>query len=205
MNNNISYAEDITNSSTNENTIIILGDSLSAAYGIELEQGWVNLLRNRLQNHNSNTSWNVINASISGDTTASGLTRLPDLIDRYAPVLCIIALGANNGLRGQSLTIMRNDLDQMVKKCNEVSTSLLIGMKLPANYGEKYTHAFHQIYVNVAKQNNISLVPFLLEDIGLKDEYFQADRLHPTAEAQPLILENIWPVLENVLSNVVVK
>lgn len=182
-----------------QNTILVLGDSLSAAHGIEIEQGWVNLLRNRLQNYNENRQWNVVNASISGETTTGGLARLPKLIEIYQPVLCIIELGANNGLRGQSTVLMKDNLDQIVKQCNKSGTSLLLGIKLPTNYGKKYTQAFDRIYTDVASENNISLVPFLLEGIALQDKYLQADRLHPTAEAQTLILDNVWPVLNEIL------
>jgi len=180
---------------------LVLGDSLSAAYGIEIEHGWVNLLRNRLDNYSEDKQWNVVNASVSGETTAGGLARLPDLIDQYQPVLCIIELGANNGLRGQSTSLMQSNLDQMVKHCDTTGTSLLLGIKLPPNYGEKYTHAFHQIYIDVANENEISLVPFLLDGIALQDKFLQADRLHPTVEAQPIILDNIWPTLCKVLES----
>ena len=182
-----------------DSTILVLGDSLSAAYGIEIEHGWVSLLRNRLDHYSEDRQWNVVNASVSGETTTGGLARLPDLIRQYQPVLCIIELGANNGLRGQSTSLVQNDLDQIVKKCSESGTSLLLGIKLPPNYGEKYTQAFHQIYPNVANENNIPLVPFLLDGIALQDKYLQADRLHPIAEAQPLILENMWPILSEIL------
>ncbi|MDW3094654.1 MAG: arylesterase [Gammaproteobacteria bacterium] len=195
---NVSHADNISKSSSLENTIIILGDSLSAAYGIEIEQGWVNLLRTRLNNDNS--MWNVINASISGDTTSGGLARLERLIRQHQPVLCIIALGANDGLRGQSLTLMKNNLDKMVTKCSTTGTSLLLGIKLPPNYGEKYTQAFHQVFSDVAENSNILYVPFMLEGIALQEKYFQADGLHPTAEAQPKILENIWDKLQTVLT-----
>lgn len=184
-----------------DNTILVLGDSLSAAYGIEIEHGWVNLLRNRLDNYSEDKQWNVVNASVSGETTSGGLARLPALIDQYQPVLCIIELGANNGLRGQSTTLMQSNLDQMVKHCDTAGTSLLLGIKLPPNYGDKYTHAFHQIYIDVANENEISLVPFLLDGIALQDKFLQADRLHPTVEAQPIILDNIWPTLCKVLES----
>lgn len=182
-----------------DHTILVLGDSLSAAYGIEIEHGWVNLLRNRLDDYSEDQQWNVVNASVNGETTAGGLARLPGLIDQYQPVLCIIELGANNGLRGQSTTLMQNNLEQMIKLCGTSGTSLLLGIKLPPNYGEKYTQAFHQIYLDVANKNNIPLVPFLLEGIALRDEYLQADRLHPTAKAQPIILDNVWPTLCKIL------
>ena len=193
------YASDINNSNAKENTLIILGDSLSAAYGIEINQGWVNLLRHRLKKHEQHEYWNVVNASISGDTTAGGLARLPVLLKEYKPVLCMVALGANDGLRGQSLTQMRGNIEQIINQCNLFGSSLLVGIKLPPNYGEKYTQAFHEIYIDVAKKYDIPLVPFLLEGIALQDTYFQQDRLHPTAEAQPIILDNVWPLLDETL------
>ncbi len=185
-----------------DNTILVLGDSLSAAYGIKIEDGWVNLLRNRIDNYSEDKQWNVVNASVSGETTSGGLARLPNLIEKYQPVLCIIELGANNGLRGQPTSRMQDDLEQMIKQCNRTGTAVLLGIKLPPNYGEKYTQAFHQVYSDLAKLCDIPLVPFLLEGIALKDEYLQADRLHPTAEAQPIILENVWPTLEKILDSI---
>lgn len=196
------HSVDLNNSHDNENTIIVVGDSLSAAYGIELEKGWVNLLHYRLKDFDSDSKWNVINASISGDTTAGGLERLPKLINDHQPVLCIIALGANDGLRGQSLSLMHNNLEQMVNKCSQIGTSLLIGMMLPPNYGAKYTRAFHQVYTDIAEHKNIDYLPFMLEGIALQDELFQADRFHPTAEAQPIILENIWAKLREMLTDI---
>lgn len=195
---NVAYADDISKRTPQENTIIILGDSLSAAYGIQRDQGWVNLLRNRL--NNNDPRWNVINASISGDTTSGGVARLGRLLNQYQPVLCIIALGANDGLRGQSLALMQDNLNKMVKQCNKTGTSLLLGIKLPPNYGEKYTEAFHQVFFDVAESSNISYVPFMLKGIALEEKYFQADRLHPTAEAQPKILDNIWEKLQTILA-----
>ena len=191
---NVSHAKD--------HTILVLGDSLSAAYGIEIERGWVNLLLNRLDNYSEDKQWNVVNASVSGETTAGGLARLPHLITELQPVLCIIELGANNGLRGQSTTLMQQNLEEMVKQCSISGTSILLGIKLPPNYGEKYTQAFHQVYADVSNTCDIPLVPFLLEGIALNDNYLQADRLHPTAEAQAIILENVWPTLEKWLDSI---
>ncbi len=190
----LSYARD--------NTVLIVGDSLSAAYGIEAELGWVSLLANRLNDYSKDKQWNVANASVSGETTTGGLARLPGLIEQYDPVLCIIELGANDGLRGQSTATTRSNLDQMVKYCNESGTTLLVGTKLPPNYGEKYTRAFESIYIHVTNENNISLVPFLLDGFASKEKYFQADGLHPTADAQPLILENIWPKFIKALDSI---
>ena len=189
------HAENLNDDMTSRHHILVVGDSLSAEYGIETGKGWVNLLHNRLQEQDASSKWTVVNASISGDTTAGGLDRLPKLIENYQPVLCIIALGANDGLRGLPIKAMQNNLDNMVKQCQTTGTSLLVGMHLPPNYGKTYTNAFHQVYANVAKNNGIKLVPFMLEGIALQDEFFQADRLHPTAEAQPIILENIWAQL----------
>jgi len=185
-----------------DNTILVLGDSLSAAYGIETEYGWVNLLSNRLDHYSEDQQWNVVNASVSGETTAGGLARLPPLLEQYQPVLCIIELGANNGLRGQSTSLMKQNLEQIVKQCSLTGTSLLLGIRLPPNYGEKYTQSFQQVYSDIADECDIPLVPFLLEGIALKDEYLQADRLHPTAKAQPIILENVWPTLEKWLNSI---
>lgn len=184
---NLCHAQD------RDNTILVLGDSLSAAYGIEIEQGWVNLMRTRLDNYSEDGQWNVVNASVSGETTAGGLARLPNLIEKHQPVLCIIELGANNGLRGQPTSIMQDNLQQMISLCESTGTSLLLGIKLPPNYGDKYTQAFHRVYLDLAEKNKILLVPFLLHGIALEDKYLQADRLHPTAEAQELILDNVWP------------
>jgi len=195
-------AFNICHAETHNNTILVLGDSLSAAYGIKIEHGWVNLLRDRIDNYSEDQQWNVVNASVSGETTAGGLARLPKLLEKYQPVLCILELGANNGLRGQSTSLMQQNLEEMIKHCSISGTSILLGIKLPPNYGEKYTQAFHNVYSNLANECNIPLVPFLLDGIALNDEYFHAERLHPTAEAQPIILENVWPTLEKWLDSI---
>ena len=122
-----------------ENTILVLGDSLSAAYGIEIERGWVNLLQNRIDNYSEDQQWNVVNASVSGETTAGGLARLPALLQKHQPMLCIIELGANNGLRGQSTALMQQNLEEMIKQCSLSGTSILLGIKLPPNYCLLYT------------------------------------------------------------------
>ena len=193
------YSENLNEDIQRNHHILVVGDSLSAEYGIETGKGWVNLLHNRLQEQDRSSNWTVVNASISGDTTAGGVERLPKLIQNVRPVLCIIALGANDGLRGLSIDVMQNNLDNMVKQCQSTGTSILVGMHLPPNYGKTYTNAFHQVYANVAESNDINYVPFMLDGMALQDELFQADRLHPTAEAQPIILENIWVQLESLL------
>ena len=195
----VAFSENLNDETQGSHQILVIGDSLSAEYGIETGKGWVNLLNNRLQQQNTSSKWAVVNASISGDTTAGGVERLPKLINNYQPVLCIIALGANDGLRGLPINDMQNNLDNMVKQCRASGTSLLVGMYLPPNYGKAYTNAFHQVYAKVANNNGISYVPFMLDGIALEDKYFQADRLHPTAEAQPIILENVWNKLQKLL------
>jgi acyl-CoA thioesterase I len=183
-------------------TILVMGDSLSAAYGIELEQGWVNLLHNKLDRmHNNNNPWRVINASVSGETTAGALARLPDLLDEYKPELCIIELGANDGLRGQPVNHMQEHLHEMITRCKVYGKVLLLGIRLPPNYGKKYTEAFDQSFTQLAEKNNISFVPFILDGIALHEQYMQLDGLHPTAEAQEVILENIWPALSTILES----
>ena len=185
-------------SQANEQNIVVLGDSLSAAFGIDPRDGWVSLLQKQLNEQSQ--EYNVINASISGETTAGGLTRLPELLRHHQPKILILALGANDGLRGLSLTKMRENLNQMTKLSRSQSASvLLIGMQLPPNYGTAYTRMFQGVYTELANKSDIALVPFLLEGIGQNKALFQADMLHPTAEAQTMILENIWPELEPLL------
>ena len=185
-----------------ENTILILGDSLSAAYGFDLEQGWVNLLQNKLDhNYSNDNSWHIINASVSGETTAGALARLPGLLNEHKPSICVIELGANNGLRGQSIEHMRAQLNKMVRLCNQVGKTLLLGIRLPPNYGNKYTEEFENCYRLVATENKIPLIPYFLAGIAAKEKYFQADGIHPTAEAQPIILDNIWPTLSTLLNS----
>ena len=196
------YSETLLESQDDQNTILVMGDSLSAAYGIDTSDGWVNLLRVQLKEYDSRYQWQVINASVSGDTTTGGLERLPKLMDTHRPVLCIIALGANDGLRGQSLDLMYQNLQDMITLCNSVGQTLLIGIRLPPNYGERYTQAFHKVYISLANNNNIELVAFMLEGIALEDKYFQADRLHPTAAAQPFILDTIWAQLKPIIDEV---
>ncbi len=183
-----------------EKTILVLGDSLSAAYGIEVEQGWVSLLQSRLnQNYNEGLFWNVVNASVSGDTTTGGLARLPNLLALHQPAICIIELGANDGLRGQSITQMRNQLNTIVTLCEKIATTLLLGIKLPPNYGKKYSNEFHHTYLLISKDNSIALVPFILKGIAFNETLMQTDGLHPNAKAQPIILNNIWPSLNKLL------
>ena len=178
-------------------TLLVWGDSLSAAYGIPVEKGWVALLQTQL-----GKDYNIINGSISGETSSGGLTRLPDALKANQPAYVLIELGANDGLRGIALDTMRSNLEQMIKLAQAANAKVvLIGIKLPPNYGVTFTDKFEATYSDLAKQYNLPLVPFLLEGIADNWGFMQADGLHPTAEAQPKVLENVWKVLEGVLKN----
>jgi acyl-CoA thioesterase-1 len=178
--------------------ILILGDSLSAGYGMASEQSWPALLQTRLAR--APGDWQVVNASISGETTAGGRNRLPALLERHRPRIVIIALGANDGLRGLPLTQMHDNLTAMVRQAKAAGARVLLaGMRLPPNYGPEYTRAFSEQFSRVARQEKIALLPFLLEPIALDEAAFQADRLHPTAAAQPMILEHLWAALQPLL------
>jgi acyl-CoA thioesterase-1 len=179
-------------------TILVLGDSLSAGYGIDTERGWVNLLRRRLAERDS--AWRVVNRSISGDTTAGGLARLPPLLEQYRPAVVIIELGSNDGLRGLSFKQMRANLQAMIDASEAAGARvLLVGGRLPPNYGRAYTEAFQQSFRELAQANELLLVPFLLEGVAQDRSLMQADGYHPNAAAQPRLLENVWVVLEGVL------
>jgi acyl-CoA thioesterase I len=179
-------------------TILVFGDSLSAAYGIDKSEGWVNLLQKQLiQKH---YDYNVINASISGETTAGGLSRIQQQLDQHQPSIVILALGANDGLRGLDLKQMNANLEKTVQKIQKNKASiLLLGMKIPPNYGFAYTKQFEKVYTDVSKANKLSLHPFFLEGIAGDPSLNQADGIHPTAQAQPVILKNIWPILSTLL------
>ncbi|MCB1819874.1 MAG: arylesterase, partial [Gammaproteobacteria bacterium] len=175
--------------------ILILGDSLSAAYGIAQADGWVALLQTRL--HDDGFPHQVINASISGETTRGGLTRLPKLLLENHPMLVVIALGGNDGLRGTPLTVMQDQLVAMIDLAQAANAQiLLIGNRLPPNYGEAYSDAFQAVFTDLAKQYALPLVPFMLEAIATDDTLLQDDRLHPTAAAQPILRDRIGAVVE---------
>lgn len=186
---NLSLANTV--SSKPVSTLLVVGDSLSAAYNIPVAAGWVSLLEARLQQQQ--LPWQVVNASISGETTGGGLSRLPDLLRLHQPQIVLLALGANDGLRGLPPRLIRQQLEQMLALNQQAGAkTLLIGIFLPRNYGAAYLDAFEQIYAQLAVQHQLSLVPFLLAGVADKPELMQADGLHPTAAAQPLILENVW-------------
>jgi acyl-CoA thioesterase-1 len=176
-------------------TVLVVGDSLSAAFGMPQQAGWVALLQQRL--HPGHT---VINASISGETTAGGAARLEPLLQRHRPNIVIIELGANDGLRGLPIREMKKNLEQMVRQCQKMNARVvLVGVRLPPNYGPAYTRAFEQSYGELATEYKVALVPFIFAGLEDSPRHFQADNLHPTAAAQPVLLNNVWQGLAPLL------
>ncbi|MCL5424751.1 MAG: arylesterase [Gammaproteobacteria bacterium] len=172
-----------------------MGDSLSAAYGIEREEGWVYLLAERLAGDTR-----VINASISGETTSGGAQRLADIIGQRQPDIVLLELGGNDGLRGLAPTQMQANLAAMIEQSQDAGAQvLLLGIDIPPNYGQAYRDAFTGVYHALAEEYDVPLVPFLLEDVALESTLMQSDGIHPTADAQPIILDNVWPALEPML------
>lgn len=171
-------------------TILVYGDSLSAGYGIRQDAAWPALLQQRLSEQRPDYS--VVNASISGETTSGGLTRIKGTLARQKPSVVVIALGANDGLRGLPLDNTRSNLSAMIRAARSAKAKvLLVGMRLPPNYGS-YAEEFRKSFAEIAKRENVPLVPFLLEGIADQPQQFQADTIHPTAEAQPILLDNVW-------------
>lgn len=179
-------------------TILVLGDSLSAEYGLARGEGWVSLLQKKMAAEKITVP--VINASISGETTSGGKARLPALLLKHQPAVVIIELGANDALRGLSLAATQENLRTMIKDAKKSQAQvLLIGMQIPPNYGADYTRQFSALFPKLAKETKSSLVPFMLRGVADKIELFQADRIHPAAAAHPTILNNIWPQLKPLL------
>lgn len=179
-------------------TILIVGDSISAGYGLAPGQVWVTLLAARLKAERY--PHRVVNASITGDTTAGGRARLPALLKEHRPAIVVIELGGNDALRGQALEGTRANLDAMVAAAQAAGAQVLIvGMKLPPNYGSRYALAFDSLFIDVAKARKAAFVPYLFEGFGDDLGWFQADRIHPTAEAQPRMLATVWPALKTLL------
>ncbi|MCO1334432.1 arylesterase [Microbulbifer sp. OS29] len=180
-------------------TLLILGDSISAAYGIDEELGWVNLLQVRLQENGRPVK--VVNASISGETSAGGLARLPRLMKEHSPQWLIVELGGNDGLRGYPPQSLQRNLQQMVKLAkNSGAEVLLLGIRIPPNYGRAYTEAFAAVFPKVAQAEAVALVPFFLETVALEQGAMQSDGIHPTAKAQPALLKHVWPCVESLLA-----
>lgn len=180
-------------------TILVFGDSLSAAYGLAQQQGWAHLLEKRLRDEGFD--YRVANASISGETTAGGATRIEGALKAHKPAVVVLELGANDGLRGQSVDIMKRNLEAMIDASRKAKADvLLVGMRLPPNYGPSYTEKFHRTYIDIAKAKRVAFVPFLFEGFGEDPKFFQADRVHPTAEAQAMMLDTVWKGLRPMLS-----
>ncbi|MGD9773264.1 arylesterase [Diaphorobacter sp.] len=181
--------------------ILVVGDSLSAEYGLPRGSGWVALLEQRLAQHNGRAT--VINASISGDTTAGGRARLPALLARHKPAVVVIELGGNDALRGLPLQSTADNLTWMTRAAQEAGArALLVGIQVPPNYGTDYTQRFARVFETVARERKAALVPFLLKGVADGPDptaMFQPDRIHPRPEAQPLMLDNVWPVLKKLL------
>jgi acyl-CoA thioesterase-1 len=176
----------------------VYGDSLSASYGIAQAQGWVALLGERVKRERPDYS--VANASISGETTSGGLARLAKLLQQRKPAVLILELGANDGLRGLPVAQMEKNLGAMIERAQHAGARvLLIGMKMPPNYGPRYTESFEAAFARLAKRYRTAFVPFLLEDFAGRQEYFQGDLMHPTAKAQPLIAGRVWKALAPLL------
>jgi acyl-CoA thioesterase-1 len=178
--------------------ILVLGDSISAGYGIPREQGWVNLLQKQLQQQGHDET--VINASISGETTEGGRNRLPALLEKHHPEIVIVELGGNDGLRGFQIDRLRANLDDIVQRSQRSNAKvLLVGMKMPPNYGLRYTSDFYASFTAAAEKFDVPLVPFLFDGIITNPDMMQDDGIHPTAAAQRRLLDNIWPHLKTLL------
>lgn len=180
--------------SENKPVIVVLGDSLSAGYGMDREESWVELLKIRLQQNGH--AYTVLNSSISGDTTQGGLGRLPRLLERYRPGFVLVVLGGNDGLRGLQPDITRQNITDMIRLSQASGARVLLaGIKLPPNYGTAYLEQFESIYADLAAEYNTLLVPFFMDGVVFEPGMLQADGIHPSVEAQPVLLENVWRVL----------
>lgn len=178
--------------------IVVLGDSISAEYGLARDTGWVALLRRQLTAQHFDYS--VVNSSISGDTTSGGLARFPATLGRIKPKIVIVELGANDALRGVPLGTTESNLRAIIDKSQAIKARVvLVGMYVPPNYGPDYTQKFNAVYTKLAAEKHVALVPFLLAGMENKPELFQADQMHPNAQAQPLLLNNVWPILKPLL------
>jgi acyl-CoA thioesterase-1 len=184
--------------SATSRTIVVLGDSLSAGYGISVREGWVNLLERRLASEGY--GYKVVNASVSGETTQGGVARLPRVLELHKPEIVVIELGGNDGLRGLPLAASRANLQRAISLAQAAKARvLLVGMMIPPNYGQRYSQEFREMFATLASKNSIALVPFLLEEVALKADLMQEDGIHPNARGQPRMLENLWPRLKPLL------
>ncbi|CAA9891307.1 multifunctional acyl-CoA thioesterase I and protease I and lysophospholipase L1 [Candidatus Methylobacter favarea] len=175
-------------------SIVVLGDSISAEYGIEVGRGWVSLVQNKLKEKNS--GYAVHNESISGDTTAGGLARIDKVLARHQPEIVLLELGGNDGLRGIPPKVMKNNLAEIVRRAQKADAKvLLLAMKIPPNYGKRYVDMFYDVYPQLSAELDIPYIPFILEDVALIKELMQQDGLHPNLKAQQIIADKVWPHL----------
>ena len=196
-----SYAEQPDNYKDNNGqpVFLILGDSLSAGYGVAREKNWVSLLQQRFNSKKLNLR--IVNASISGDTTGNGLVRLTAALHEHQPAWLLIELGANDGLRGLPLSLIRSNLKKLIQLGQQSQAKvLLMAIRIPPNYGKKYTQRFNALYTELAQETGVTLLPFMLNNIALHPELMQADRLHPTEQAQEMIMENVWEEIKDIMT-----
>ena len=185
-------------------TILVFGDSLSAGYGLPRDKAWPHLLAERLKQQR--IDYTVANASISGETTLGGLNRINGALAQHRPSIVLLALGANDGLRGLSVDAMRKNLDTIIDASRKANAQVvLIGMRMPPNYGSAYAGKFHNTFLDIARQQKLPLAPFLMEGFADKPEWFQADGIHPEARAQPVMLDTVWTALQPLLTSQVTK
>lgn len=179
--------------------VVVFGDSISAAYGFDINKGWVAKLQQQLDQH-AKSKHSVVNASLSGETTTGGLTRLGNILQQHHPDILILELGGNDGLRGQSPTLMNKNLTAMISQAHQQKIKvLLLGMKIPPNYGKSYNQAFESVFVNVAKNSKVPFVPFFLDGVAGQEALMQADGIHPNALAQEKLMLNVWAKLKLML------
>jgi acyl-CoA thioesterase-1 len=187
-------------SESEEKTLLVVGDSLSAGFGLDLADTWVALLESRLKEEGY--GYKVVNASISGDTTGNGLRRFPRALGIHQPDIVVIELGGNDGLRGYPVDLMQQNLDEMIRTAQERNSMVVLaGIQIPPNYGEEYAGEFAAVYPALAEQHDILLIPFFLKNVVLNPDMMQADGIHPNKRAQPILLENVWRTLGPALAS----
>ncbi len=185
----------LLSSAAGAKTLVVLGDSASAGYGLPKDKAWVTLLAARVQKEK--LDYTVANASVSGETSLGGANRIEAILKQHSPAVVVVALGGNDGLRGQSIDAMRTNLEKIISACEKAKARVvLVGMRLPPNYGSAYAEKFHAVYGDIAKQRKVALAPFLFEGFGDKPDWFQADGIHPAIKAQPQMLETVWKALQ---------
>lgn len=188
----------LSNTAMAKTTIVVLGDSISAAYGLEVGQGWVSLVQKKLAA--ASDCCVIKNESISGDTSAGGLARLGAILSNDKPNILIIELGANDGLRGLPPTLLKQNLANMIQQAKQAGAKvLLLSMRIPPNYGKRYVDMFYAVYPALAKEQGVISVPFIMQDVALVEDLMQADGLHPNAKAQPIIADKVWQYLQGLL------